>query len=179
MFWTSPRHVLVAYASRNGSTAEIARAIGNELGLLGIECDVKSVGEVEDIRRYNAVIIGSAIYGWRWEKSAVQFAKANAVSLRTKAVWLFSSGPLNWSAHGGQVRQVRSARKISDLTGARGHMTFGGKLPGNTKGIIMKQATKNSETGDYRDFDSIRAWANELGTKIAVIANRPRAAAPR
>lgn len=164
--------VLVAFASKSGSTAEIARIIGSELALSGIEPDVLSVEQDIDLERYDAVILGSAIYAWSWQKDAVRFAKQNSDRLRKMPVWLFSSGPLDWSAEDGDMRPVRSARKVSELVGAREHVTFGGKLPADAKGLIARQALSKEERGDFRDFGRIRAWADELAKKIPVIAGK-------
>lgn len=160
------KRVLVAYASRNGSTAEIAEAIGRELRLIGIDDQVLSVEEVEDVLRYDAVILGSAVYAWSWEKSALRFVQENAGILKKKPVWLFSSGPLDWSAATGDVKPVRSARKVAATLGARGHTTFGGKLPEETKGFLAKYAKKEASRGDFRDFNQIRQWTDDIGKSI-------------
>ena len=53
---------LIAYASRAGSTAEVAEAIGEVLRERGIDVDVRSVKDVADIAGYEALILGSAIW---------------------------------------------------------------------------------------------------------------------
>lgn len=171
------KRVLVAYASKNGSTAEIAEAIGRELRLMGVDEHVLPVEQVEDVIPYDAVILGSAVYAWSWEKNAVKFAEENAEVLRKKPVWLFSSGPLDWSAAEGDVRPVRSARKIATLVGARGHITFGGKLPAETKGFLAKYAKKEASRGDFRDFNQIRQWTDGVGKIVIKLPSRTVVAA--
>ena len=54
-------HVLVAVASRHGSTREIADAIAQELRMQGVDADVRHVEDVPDLNSYDAVVLGSAI----------------------------------------------------------------------------------------------------------------------
>jgi menaquinone-dependent protoporphyrinogen oxidase len=55
------QRVLVAFGSTNGSTAEIARAVGELLRGRGFAVDVVAAAEVGDVREYDAVILGGAI----------------------------------------------------------------------------------------------------------------------
>ncbi len=58
--------VLVSEASRHGATAEIAQAIADELSRQGLTAMVIPPGEVRAVDRYDAVIIGSAVYAGHW-----------------------------------------------------------------------------------------------------------------
>ena len=171
------KRVLVAYASKNGSTAEIAEAIGRELRLMGLDEHVLPVEQVEDVVPYDAVILGSAVYAWSWEKDAIKFAQENAEVLRKKPVWLFSSGPLDWSAAEGDVRPVRSARKVASIVAARAHITIGGKLPADTKGFLAKQATKEASPGDFSEYNKIRLWTDEVRKAVMRLPVRTLASA--
>ena len=86
--------VLVAYASKHGSTAGIAEAIADALTDHEVKAEAKSVDTIEDLGPYEAVILGSAVYAGSWMKDAVTFAERHAGELARMPVWLFSSGPL-------------------------------------------------------------------------------------
>jgi menaquinone-dependent protoporphyrinogen oxidase len=58
--------VLVAYASKMGSTKEIAEVIGQELEAAGLHATVVSCAEDPSPNDFDGVIIGSAIYTRRW-----------------------------------------------------------------------------------------------------------------
>ena len=73
--------VLVAYASKHGSTEGIARAIADRLSELGASTDVQTVGEVHDLSPLEAVVLGSAVYAGSWMKEAVEFAHRHAEPL--------------------------------------------------------------------------------------------------
>ena len=67
--------VLIVYASRAGSTGEVAKAIGQTLSEAGASVDVRSVADENDLGNYQAVIVGSAIRMGRWLPEAVDFVK--------------------------------------------------------------------------------------------------------
>jgi hypothetical protein len=90
--------VLVAYGSKMGGTAGIAELIGQGLTDAGFQADVRPVSEVDHIEAYDAVLVGGALYSGHWHRQARRFVKRHASTLRTRPVWLFSSGPLNGSA---------------------------------------------------------------------------------
>jgi menaquinone-dependent protoporphyrinogen oxidase len=65
--------ILVAYASRAGSTAGVAEAIGQTLAESGAQVEVRPMQDVEDLAPYRAVVAGSAIQGGKWLPEAMQF----------------------------------------------------------------------------------------------------------
>lgn len=67
--------VLIVYASRAGSTAEVAKTIGQTLREIGIAVDTNSIADVQNADEYEAVIIGSAIRMGKWLPEAVDFVK--------------------------------------------------------------------------------------------------------
>ena len=85
--------VLVAYASKHGSTKEMAEFIGKKLAGHNLETDIQYVGAVTHLQDYDAVVIGSAVYAEQWRPDAAQFIKARTDILAEKPVWIFSSGP--------------------------------------------------------------------------------------
>lgn len=88
---TQPR-VLVAYASKHDSTAEIAQRIASAMREAGCDAQALPAAEVGDVSGYRAVVLGSAVYARRWQRGARSFARRHAAVLRTMPVWLFSSG---------------------------------------------------------------------------------------
>ncbi|MCC6168651.1 MAG: flavodoxin, partial [Caldilineaceae bacterium] len=69
--------ILVAYASRAGSTAGVAEAIGKTLAEGGAQVDVRPMQEVKDLTPYTAVVAGSAIQGGQWLPEAIQFIQTH------------------------------------------------------------------------------------------------------
>jgi menaquinone-dependent protoporphyrinogen oxidase len=78
--------VLVAYATKNGSTAEIAQAIADTLRENGMSPQVRPVAEVENVTPYDAVVFGSGIYARRWLHDARRFAHRHRKALAERPV---------------------------------------------------------------------------------------------
>src|SRR5574338_1050632 len=89
---SSAMKVLVAAASRHGSTEMIADCIHEELEYGGCQADLADADSVTSIADYDAVILGSAVYSGHWLKGARKLAGRLETELRGKPVWLFSSG---------------------------------------------------------------------------------------
>ncbi len=162
--------VLVAYASEHGATADIAKAIGEELGNMGLQTDVRSVDEDFDVRAYGAIILGSGIYTGHWKRDAVKFGKRHADELRGRPVWLFDSGPIDASADEGKTTPVKDAVELATRVGARQHVTFGGQFGpedvGKFTGKMIAMGGDKSPYGDFRNFERIRGWARAVGTQL-------------
>ena len=161
------KHVLVAYGSKRGGTAGIANAIADCLRQDGCTVDCKAAGDVDSLAGYDAAIIGGALYMGRWHRDAWRFAVRHAERLRELPVWLFSSGPLDHSAAEGEISPTGQVARLMARIGARGHITFGGRLTPDAKGFIAAAMAKK-HAGDWRDWSQIRAWACEIATQIQV-----------
>jgi menaquinone-dependent protoporphyrinogen oxidase len=164
--------VLVAYATKMGATKGIADAIGDELTRDGIDAHVHNAAEVNDLKGYDAAVIGSAIYTNRWRPEAIRL-----LSLADRGnpipVWLFQSGPLGEdpeTGEGAKTMQVAVPTKVARLAesiGAPVPVTFGGRIePATAKGFIAKKMAKGPMAGDFRDFDRIRHWADGIAEQL-------------
>ncbi len=152
--------VLVAYASKHGSTKEIAAAIGRALGASGFDVDLRSVEDVEDLDGVHAVVLGSAVYVGRWLAPARHFVDEHAEALSVRPVWLFSSGPLGDPLKPDEDHAV-DVDAIVVATSARDHRLFGGKLDRSALGFgerAVVHAVRAPE-GDFRDWAEIDRWA--------------------
>ncbi len=161
---TVPR-VLVAYASKLGSTRDIAETIGETIRAEGLEADVLPAGEVEDLGPYGAVVLGSALYSATWLREANRFARDHADALRALPVWLFSSGPLDRSADAGDLPVAPHVAQATNAIGAREHRTFGGRLAEGTPGLDPKLLQTHRQ-GDFRDWDAIHDWARSIAEAL-------------
>jgi menaquinone-dependent protoporphyrinogen oxidase len=68
--------ILVAYATMAGSTADVARAVGDEIARRGFQVDVLPLGEVKDVEAYAGVVVGGPMI-MGWHRSALSFLKKN------------------------------------------------------------------------------------------------------
>lgn len=159
--------VLVAYASKHGSTELIADAIGDALRRAGHDVDVRPVRDVRDLTRYGAAVVGSALYLGRWQGDALRFLRRQEASLAGMPVWFFSSGPLDDSAETAQLPAPRAVAEIAARIGARGHATFGGHLAPDASGFVEHLMIRGGRTGDWRNFDRIEVWADAVAAELA------------
>lgn len=172
--------VLVAYASRHGSTAGIAERIARTLTAAGHPAAVQQVEEVKTLDGYDAVVIGAAAYLFHWLKPAVRFARKHRADLATRPVWLFSSGPLGTDLvdkEGRNVLEVTRPREFDDLTAwihPRGERIFFGAHDPNAAPIglgerlvrVMPAARDAMPAGDFRDWEAIDAWARDIAQAL-------------
>ena len=158
----------VIFASRHGGTREIAESIAEELVACGLEVELLEAAEVENLGRYDAVVLGSAIYAGRWLKPARRLLARHSEQLAQKPLWLFSSGPLGEPSLPEDPEPAAVSEAAKDL-GARDHVVFGGKLePDGLKNRerLLVNALK-APFGDWREWDAIREWAGRAGRELA------------
>lgn len=172
--------VLIVHASRYGSTQGIAERIGETLRQHGIETTVKSVRDAGDPAGYDAVVIGSAAYYFRWMKKAAEFVRRHREALAERPVWLFSSGPLGTEARdseGRDKREVTVPKEIAEFTESihpREHRVFFGALIREKLGFahrLMLKLPVNKDNaifplGDFRNWKEIDAWAGEIAEAL-------------
>jgi menaquinone-dependent protoporphyrinogen oxidase len=180
--------VLVAYASKYGSTRGIAERIAHKLNESGHVATAVRVSEAGPLGGYDAYVIGSAAYMFSWLKEATDFIRQNTALLSSRPVWLFSSGPLGnetKDAQGRDVRETSVPKEIADFQVAiepRGHHVFFGafdhaKLSFTHRLIYALPAGKKLFTeGDFRDWDEIDAWAASIAAALVPVgvSHRPR-----
>jgi menaquinone-dependent protoporphyrinogen oxidase len=158
-------HVLVAYGSARGGTEGLAEMVGADLRSAGIDCDVLPAGKVRNLRGYDAVIVGGALYAFRWHRAARRFAKRATAQLRERPTYFFSSGPLDDSAVKEEIPPVKGVQALMERTGARGHVTFGGRLAPDAKGFPASAMAKKL-SGDWRDRDHVRRWTQSVASQL-------------
>ena len=162
------KKVLVAYASKYGSTGGVADAIGKELCNRGAAVDVCLVKNVGDLNPYRGVVVGSAIYMGKWMPEAVDFVQRNRGVLGQIPVVYFlvcmtMRDPTQENRRKvlayldpvlKEVPQVKPV-EIGTFAGALDYSNL--SVPNK---MIMK--VKGAPEGDFRQWDVIRAWATRL-----------------
>ncbi len=171
--------VLVAYATRMGSTREIASVIGQVLTDAGLEVDVQPCSRAQDANGYSAVIIGSALYLGRWDKTATGYLRRQAWALSELPTWLFQTGPCGDGDITAQVKTPRSIKKLVDQIGLESPRTFGGKLDRTrATGPLSRWMATGEFGGDFRDWSQIRSWATSIADQLSSNAEAAASSAP-
>ena len=159
--------VLVAYASRHGATREIAEAIAAELSELGAEAIACDAAEVDDLRPFDAVVLGSAVYVGSWLEPARKLVELHADELSSRRIWIFSSGPIGEPPKPDAAKAVQ-VDAIVERVRPEEHRLFAGKIDKSKLGFgerAVMHAVRAAE-GDFRDWDEIRGWAAEIAAAL-------------
>lgn len=167
-------NVLVAVASKHGSTHEIAEAIAYELRAAGLMADVQEADAVRTLTPYDAVILGSAIYAGNWLPQAKGFASKFRTELAHLPLWLFSSGPLGQD----NPEPHDDPRRLASPLGGRAvrdHQIFSGKLDKSSISLGERMIAKvvGAPDGDFRDWATIRTWGQQIAAALTttVVSN--------
>ncbi|MDA8237511.1 MAG: flavodoxin [Chloroflexi bacterium] len=158
--------VLVSVASRHGASFEIAEEISATLAAAGFQTAVLPPDAVTTLDDYDAVILGSSVYVGHWMDAAVHLVERFSKEIRERPVWLFSSGPI-----GHEPRADDEPVDVADVvaaTGAREHKVFAGQVDRSRLGLgekVILTAVRAPE-GDFRPWDEIHAWANEIAAAL-------------
>ena len=157
--------ILVAYATKCGSTIEVARAIGDTIARNGATVDVKPIKEITDINEYDAFIVGSAIRMAQWLPEAKDFVKSHQIHLNEKSTAIFSVHILNQGDNPDDRRERQAyTTQLKEFLTPKAEAFFPGKIDQAQLSffecLIFKMV--KSPEGDYRNWDAIREWAAGL-----------------
>jgi menaquinone-dependent protoporphyrinogen oxidase len=163
--------VLVAASSRHGATQGIAERIAADLSEAGLAVEVRRLEAVEDLGAYEAFVLGSAIYLGNWLKPARRFLDAHAGELARRPTWLFASGSIVGDPpvdDDPNALRAGLAERLVELTKAREHKLFAGKLDTSTLGLLEKAAVRGAHAseGDFRDWKAIDDWAAAIAREL-------------
>ncbi|TKJ29431.1 MAG: flavodoxin [Chloroflexi bacterium B3_Chlor] len=161
--------ILVAYATKAGSTAEVAEAVGQELRDAGAEVEVQPAKEVKDLSPYKAVIVGSAIRMGKWVPEATSFVEKNREALSQVPVAYFVVCMTMKDDTEENHRTVEAyLDPVCEIVEPLDKGLFAGTInysklsfPART----MSKAMKVSE-GDFRDWEAIGAWARQVHSRL-------------
>lgn len=171
--------MLVAYASKHGSTQGIAERIAEKLTAVGQKAVASPVKAVGDLAGIDAFVVGSAAYHGHWQKEAAEFVRGNRAVLADRPVWLFSSGPLGTEATDAKGRDLREAaepKEIAEFREAirpRDHRVFFGALDPATLTFAERTIRKLPAAramlpeGDFPDWAEIEAWAEGIAHEMS------------
>lgn len=165
------KRILVAYASRTGTTSEIAEVIGDRLSGKGFIAVVRHLSEVKDLSTYESVIIGSAIQGRQWLPEALDFVRENLADLRKIKTAIFTVC-ITLSMENGKKylpEIMKWVQPVKEMIHPVLEAYFAGKLDIRKISSLSDRLKFRLSVlagiwkeGDHRDWNTIYSWTDDL-----------------
>lgn len=162
--------ILVVYATRYGSTREVAEKVAATLGEAGAVVDVQSVEHVRSLEGYRAVVVGAPLYMFSVLKEARTFLSKHRAALETVPVAFFALGPTedkekDWQETREQLNKVLAGFPWLQPVAVE---LFGGKFDPTrlTFPYNLIPGLKRMPVNDIRDWEKVHAWAASLANSF-------------
>lgn len=161
--------VLILYASKTGTTREVAQFIGHRLAHRGYDADVKDIVEVADFEGYGLIVLGTPIRAHQPLPEVMRYVHAHRHQFRDHPVAAFSLGQVLQD----DTQEARNAAQIyieplrSALPNLVSVRTFPGsvdfrKIPPLLRTAASIDLGKEVREGDWRPWEMIDEWVDEL-----------------
>ncbi|MCX7796395.1 MAG: flavodoxin domain-containing protein [bacterium] len=158
------KRILIAYASRVGSTAEVAEKIGEVLRNLGLDVEVRSIKDVTSISNYDGIIIGSAVRMFKLLPETMKFVNRFREEIRNKPVAYFIVClTMQKDVEESRTRSKEYLKPLLEIKEPISIGFFGGKMDYSKLSFIWRILFKGKvPEGDFRDWKKITDWAGDL-----------------
>lgn len=170
--YSGGQKILVAYASKCGSTAEITDRMAQNFCSAGYQADLLPAERVRDVSMYQAIVLGTAIYMGNPLNAAQRFAEKYLAGQSHAQVALFN---VSLTMKEDTPENVETAMSYLDplveyvqpaLVGL-----FAGRIDNQTLPPLYRMFAQSDSQGilaegDYRDWQKIDAWQTSLETLI-------------
>ena len=158
--------VLISAASKHGATAGIGDQIGETLRHRGFDVTVAEPDQAKPEAGYDGIVLGSGVYAGHWLKDAKLLAGRIADCDPAPLVWAFSSGPLGDPPKPDE--EPVDVAGIVEAVAPVDHRIFAGKIDKSELGFGERaiMVAVRAPDGDFRDWDEIAMWANEIADAL-------------
>ena len=161
--------ILIAYASKCGSTAEVAKSMGKVLVEKGCEVDILPVNQVKTMDGYNGILAGSAVRVGAWLPEAVDFVRNNQTTMQKIPTAIFTVHGLNWeNTSASEALRKNYTTTIKQMITPVDEVFFAGKIDYSTMTFLEKMLCKTVKAAeeDRRDWGVINGWAAEIPGRL-------------
>jgi menaquinone-dependent protoporphyrinogen oxidase len=163
------KRVLVCYASRYGSTGEIAEAMAEELEKMGITTDIARVEDITVIDGFSAVVLGSPLYMGKMLPEAREFVHKFRGPLNRLPLYVFVAG---YTFRERLEEYLKSGEDAIDAIRLYVNPADVGYFAGRVNPDLVSSPDRaillmgGVHPGDFRDWSRVRQWAGQIGEKI-------------
>ena len=171
--------ILLAYATRYGSTEGVAESIVRTLREHGLEVDFRPVQGVSTLANYRAVVLGAPLYIGQLPKEFTHFLTAHQTELVERPVALFALGPVHDDPKElqGSVEQLdKELARFAWLQPVAVKVFAGAydpeklRFPDNLIAKMPVSPLHGAPAFDGRNWSIIRAWADDIALRLSPIA---------
>jgi menaquinone-dependent protoporphyrinogen oxidase len=158
--------ILVAYATKHGSTRDVADVVARTLSEEGLRVDVEPAASVHDLSGYEGVVLGSCLYTGRVHADARRFLKRHRGALAALPMAVFAMGPLTMEAKdvAGSRAQLERTLESTPEVAPFSTTIFGGVVDP----AVLHFPFSRMQPSDARDWNEIENWARELAGAFSV-----------
>jgi menaquinone-dependent protoporphyrinogen oxidase len=174
-------HVLIAYATRHGSTLETAEFIADILRDAGHTVTVEHADEVTDITPFDAFVLGTGIYRGTWLPALTTFIRRFEDDFEDKPVfaWMLCIRLLEDDGRPYVLENYVPHYLLHNLN-MQGIQPFLGRLyqvavDMNERWTLSLRYDGSLDPtqidADYRNWDAIQGWAESIVTQLETLAS--------
>lgn len=162
--------LLVTFATKSGSTEEVARAIAAEVEKQGEAVTVLPIEAVEKLDPYGAIVLGIPLYMGHFPGAARRFLRAHQQTLMQRPVALFVLGPIHPVEEEFAEARRQAERQLTKFPWFKpvAKVVFGGRYDPAKLGFPLSliPALKRMPANEARDWEKIREWADGLAGRM-------------
>ncbi len=149
--------ILVAYATKHGSTQAVAATIAARLRDAGLQVELERADRVRDIERFRGLVLGGSLYTGRWHRDAAELLRRNRDALTRIPVAVFALGPRTLDPLDLASSRKQLERALEKIPELEPHTIgiFGGVIDPAS----MRFPFNRLPASDARDWDAIDAFA--------------------
>ena len=160
--------VLVAYATKAGSTKDVAETVARALREHGLEADARPAAEVGTLSPYGAVVLGTALYTGRVHRDARRFLRSHRAELAKRPLAVFAMGPKTLADDDVASSRAQLDRALAAYPELQAGpvAVFGGVV----NPARLRFPFNHMPASDARDWDAIRGWADDVAAALTPVA---------
>ena len=164
-----PKRILIVYASKCGSTGEVAAVMGKTIAQSGVHVDVLPIEKATNLSGYRAIFVGSAIRMGKWLPEAVDFVRKNLAALqRVPTAYFTMCATLINDTSDSRAKAATFVEPVRAVFAPAAEGYFAGKVDPNSLSFIenISLEAKRVPQGDFRDWVKITNWAQSTYAQI-------------